>query len=75
MSVSTIFEVVGETCSENLPHLITSVETTAATTQDQQVVTSIHQSLKILMHSVQELKALFLKEFGGLGCVNVVILD
>jgi transposase len=28
-----------------LPHLITHVETTPATTQDQQVVTSIHQSL------------------------------
>ncbi|MGK7893597.1 MAG: IS1182 family transposase [Xenococcus sp. (in: cyanobacteria)] len=36
---------LSETCSENLPHLITSVETTPATTQDQQVVTSIHQSL------------------------------
>jgi transposase len=34
-----------ETCDENLPHLITNVETTVATTQDQQVVTSIHQSL------------------------------
>ncbi len=34
-----------ETCSENLPHVITQVETTPATTQDQQVVTSIHQSL------------------------------
>jgi transposase len=34
-----------ETREENLPHLITSVETTPATTQDQQVVTSIHQSL------------------------------
>ncbi len=36
---------LSETCSENLPHLITSVKTTPATTQDQQVVTSIHQSL------------------------------
>ena len=34
-----------ETCSEDLPHVITTVETTPATTQDQQVVTSIHQSL------------------------------
>jgi transposase len=34
-----------ETCEENLPHVITQVETTPATTQDQQVVTSIHQSL------------------------------
>ena len=34
-----------ETCDENLPHVITTVETTPATTQDQQVVTSIHQSL------------------------------
>ena len=34
-----------ETCSENLPHVITQVKTTPATTQDQQVVTSIHQSL------------------------------
>ena len=33
-----------ETCSENLPHVITHVETTPATSQDQQVVTSIHQS-------------------------------
>ena len=36
---------LSETCSEDLPHLIISVETTPATTQDQQVVTSIHQSL------------------------------
>ena len=34
-----------ETCEENLPHVITQVKTTPATTQDQQVVTSIHQSL------------------------------
>ncbi len=34
---------LSETCSLNLPHLITSVKTTPATTQDQQVVTSIHQ--------------------------------
>jgi len=34
-----------ETCDSNLPHLITHVETTPATTQDQQVVTPIHQSL------------------------------
>ena len=34
-----------ETCSEDLPHVITHVETTVATTQDQQVVNSIHQSL------------------------------
>ncbi len=36
---------VSETCDQDLPHLITHVETTPATTQDQQVVTSIHQSL------------------------------
>ena len=34
-----------ETCAQDLPHLITHVETTPATTQDQQVVTCIHQSL------------------------------
>lgn len=34
-----------ETCEENLPHLITHVETTVATTQDSTVVPSIHQAL------------------------------
>jgi transposase len=34
-----------ETCDPDLPHLITHVETTPATTQDQQVVIPIHQSL------------------------------
>ena len=34
-----------ETGEESSPHVITQVETTPATTQDQQVVTSIHQSL------------------------------
>lgn len=34
-----------ETCEEDLPHLITHVETTVATTQDSTVVPSIHQAL------------------------------
>ena len=34
-----------ETCEENLPHLITHVETTVATTQDPTVLPSIHQAL------------------------------
>ena len=34
-----------ETCEENLPHLITHVETTIATTQDSTVLPSIHQGL------------------------------
>ena len=34
-----------ETCEEDLPHLITHVETTVATTQDSTVVPSIHQVL------------------------------
>jgi transposase len=35
-----------ETCEEDLPHFITHVETTPATTQDEQVVETIHQALK-----------------------------
>lgn len=34
-----------ETCEEDLPHLITHVETTVATTQDPTVLPSIHQAL------------------------------
>ena len=34
-----------ETCEEDLPHIITHVETTVATTQDSTVVPSIHQAL------------------------------
>jgi transposase len=34
-----------ETCEEDLPHLITHVETTVATTQDSTVLPSIHQAL------------------------------
>jgi transposase len=34
-----------ETCEEDLPHLITHVETTVATTQDPTVLPSIHQDL------------------------------
>ena len=34
-----------ETCDEDVPHLITHVETTAATTQDRQALTPIHQAL------------------------------
>ena len=34
-----------ETCESDLPHLITHVETTVATTQDPSVLTSIHQAL------------------------------
>ncbi len=34
-----------ETCEEGLPHLITHVETTVATTQDPTVLPSIHQAL------------------------------
>ena len=34
-----------ETCEEDLPHLITHVETTVATTQDTTVLPSIHQAL------------------------------
>ncbi|MCY7277504.1 MAG: transposase [Phormidesmis sp. CAN_BIN44] len=34
-----------ETCEEDLPHLITHVETTVATTQDSTVLPSIHQDL------------------------------
>ena len=34
-----------ETCESDLPHLITHVETTVATTQDPTVLPSIHQSL------------------------------
>ncbi|MCC5605205.1 IS1182 family transposase [Nostoc favosum] len=34
-----------ESCDEDSPHIITHVETTVATTQDQTVVPSIHQSL------------------------------
>ncbi len=34
-----------ETCEEDLPHLITHVETTVATTQDPTVFPSIHQAL------------------------------
>ncbi|MBD2365437.1 IS1182 family transposase [Anabaena minutissima FACHB-250] len=34
-----------ESCDEDSPHIITHVETTVATTQDQTVVSSIHQSL------------------------------
>ena len=34
-----------ETCEEDLPHLITHVETTVATTQDPTVIPSIHQAL------------------------------
>jgi transposase len=34
-----------ETCEEELPHLITHVETTVATTQDSTVLPSIHQDL------------------------------
>lgn len=35
-----------ETCEDDLPHLITHVETTPATTQDEQVVDPIHQALE-----------------------------
>ena len=34
-----------ETCEEDLPHLITHVDTTVATTQDPTVLPSIHQAL------------------------------
>ena len=34
-----------ETCEKDLPHLITNVETTVATTQDPTVLPSIHQAL------------------------------
>jgi hypothetical protein len=34
-----------ESCDEDLPHIITDVETTVATTQDVTVVPSIHQAL------------------------------
>jgi len=37
---------VTETCDEDSPHLITHVETTAATTPDAQAVTPIHQALE-----------------------------
>jgi transposase len=37
---------ITETCDEDLPHLITNVETTAATTQDFDVTKTIHASLK-----------------------------
>lgn len=35
-----------ETCEDDLPHLITQVETTRATTQDEQVTDTIHQALE-----------------------------
>lgn len=35
-----------ETCDEERPHLITHVETTPATTQDEQVTDTIHQALE-----------------------------
>ncbi|WP_017313974.1 IS1182 family transposase [Mastigocladopsis repens] len=35
-----------ESCDENLPHIITHVESTPATSQDQTVVPSIHQALE-----------------------------
>lgn len=35
-----------ETCDEDRPHLITHVETTPATTQDEQVLDTIHQALQ-----------------------------
>jgi transposase len=35
-----------ETCEDELPHLITHVETTPATTQDEQVTETIHQALE-----------------------------
>lgn len=35
-----------ETCDEDRPHLITHVETTPATTQDEQVTDTIHQALE-----------------------------
>jgi hypothetical protein len=35
-----------ETCGEDQPHLITHVETTAATIQDEQVTDPIHQALE-----------------------------
>lgn len=34
-----------ESCDEDLPHIITHVESTKATSQDQTVVPSIHQAL------------------------------
>ncbi|GAB1537973.1 hypothetical protein NUACC21_06290 [Scytonema sp. NUACC21] len=43
----TLYKVhLTESCDENLPHIITHVETTPATTQDQTVVPSIHQALE-----------------------------
>lgn len=42
----TLYKVhLTESCDENSPHIITHVETTAATTQDLTVVPSIHQAL------------------------------
>ena len=35
-----------ETCDDDQPHLITHVETTSATTQDEQVTDTIHQALE-----------------------------
>jgi transposase len=37
---------ISETCDDNLPHLITHVETTPATTQDEQVMGTIHAALE-----------------------------
>lgn len=37
---------ISETCDEDRPHLITHVETTSATTQDEQVTDAIHQGLE-----------------------------
>jgi transposase len=37
---------ITETCDEDQPHLITHVETTSATTQDEQVTDTIHQALE-----------------------------
>lgn len=37
---------ITETCEEDQPHLITHVETTSATTQDEQVTDTIHQALE-----------------------------
>jgi transposase len=37
---------ITETCDDDRPHLITHVETTSATTQDEQVTDTIHQALE-----------------------------